>query len=169
MPSMWIHGNTAIAQFVGDTSPGVPRNQTTQVNGQAWTDIVGLPQGPGKIFRGKQQTENFFHFCIPTPVILNDRRVRIDRVFVLFASDPDVQVTKVYVFDGPKAIDISAMPAGVSGRHDGTGGLADLQDNITRHAVESRPEIFWGVGISVQVRFSQEGNITFTAAGADFS
>jgi hypothetical protein len=169
---MWIHGNTAVAQFVGGlnfTSPGTGGHEVTQVGGQHWTDIVGLPQGPGKIFRGRQQTDNFFHFCIPTPVILNDRRLRLERVFVLFSSDPDVQVMRVTVFDGARAIDVSAMPTGVSGRHDGTGGLADLQENITLHRVESRPEIFFAVGISVQVRFSQEGNITFTAAGADFS
>jgi hypothetical protein len=172
MHAMWVHGNTAAAQFVGGlnfTSPGTGGHEITHVNNQNWTEIVGLPQGPGKIFRGRHQTDNYFHFCIPTPVILNDRRVRLERVFVLFSSDPDVQVRGVYVFDGMNPIDWSGMPAGVSGRHDGSAGLADLQENITMHRIETRPEIFWGIGISVQVGFSREGNITFTAVGADFS
>lgn len=171
MYAMWVHGNTAIPQFVGGvsvSSPGTPGHETAKVNGQNWTDIVGLPQGTGKIFRGQPGT-NFFHFSIPTPVIMSDRRVRLERVFVLFSSDPDVQVTRVFVFDGCKTVDVSAMQTGVSGRHDGCGGLADLQANVTLHQVESRPEIYFGVGISVEVRFSREGNITFTAAGADFS
>lgn len=172
MHAIWVHGNTAIPQFVGGlgiTSPGTSGHEMTRVQSQHWTDIVGLPQGPGKIFCGQADKTNFFHFCIPTPVILNDQRVRLDRVFVLFSSDPDVQVIRVYVFDGPRTIDVSAMPTGVSGRHDGSGGVADLQENITLHRVESRPEILFGVGISVEVRFSREGNITFTTAGADFS
>jgi hypothetical protein len=173
MQAMWVHGNTAVAQFVGGlnfTSPGTVGHETTQVGGQNWTDIVGVPQGPGKIFRGRKGTTNFFHFCIPTPVILNDRRHRLDRVFVLYSADSEVKVTNVLVFDGPRLIDRATLPAPPLGPpRDGTHGFADLQENVTLHKIEARPEILFGVGISVQVSFDQEGNITFTAAGADFS
>lgn len=172
MKAIWTHGNAAQPQFVGGisiTSPGTTGHQTAQVANQPWTDIVGLPQGPGKVFRGQGGTDNWFHFALPTPVLDAGKRARLEQAFVLFNSDPDVQVTAVMIFDGARAVDTSEMPAGVSGRHDGSAGIADLQDNITRFRVESRPEIFWGVGISVRVRFSREGNITFVAAGADFT
>lgn len=172
MPSTasWVHGNNAAPQFVGGISvfsPGTDQHHTEQVGNQPWTDIVGLPQGPGKIFRGGPG-DNFFHFTIPTPVILENVRITLERVFVLYRADPNVTVIDVSVFDGPNRVFVSAMPTGISGRHDGAGGLADLQDNITRWNVNP-VQVFWGIGISVHVRFGGEGNITFTAAGADFA
>lgn len=172
--AMWVHGNAATAQYAGGasiTAPGTPGHETRHVDGQNWTDILGRPGPDGKTFRGAENSTNTYHFCIPTPVIFGPR-ARLEKVFVLYSTEEYVQVTGVRVFDGKNQIHSPRIPPSPPGRHDGNagpGGLADLQENITMFTVSSRPEVFWGVGISVDVRFSREGKITFTSAGADFT
>lgn len=166
LQAMWVHGCTALPERTQGPSPGT--GPLIDVNGVNWTAIVGFPQGGGKSFRGRDNQSNWFHFCIPTPVILNDARAKLQKVFVLFNADSVVSVTDVHVWDGPRQIYASNMPSGVSGRHDGSAGFSDLQPNITSWDIPDQPEVLFGVVISVRVQFTDEGNITFTAAGADF-
>jgi hypothetical protein len=49
---------------------------------------------------GKPNTNNWFHFAIPTPVIVDSRQLQLDSVTLIFATDPDVAVTNVHIWDG---------------------------------------------------------------------
>jgi hypothetical protein len=172
----WIHGNSAVIQFPGGAGlEFTDRSRMDQVEHHAWTDVTGLHRGPGETFRGNGGNANWFHFSIPTPVIVptprapGGDRTRLETVFVLFQSDPFVELQEIAAFDGPNALSVAMnRPSGASGRHDGTNGLSDLVSGITAFPIDDKPEIFWGLGISVKVGFGQTGNITFTAAGADF-
>ena len=178
--AMWVHGNTAVVQFPGGAGPEFSdRHRMDQVDHRAWTDIVGLHSGRGVTFRGQGDggDVNFFHFSVPTPVIVpsnpnpGGERIRLRTVFVLFESDEFVELQQVQVFDGPNELSVSMdRPSGASGRHDGSNPdrLADLVAGITMFPINQMPEIFWGVGITVKVGFGRPGNITFMAAGADF-
>jgi hypothetical protein len=168
-----VHGNAVVPQFSGGgviTSPG----PLLQVNGVPWSDVNGLRQGPGIIFRGKgggNPSPNFFHVSIPSP---NPYPIRFtadqrdptdplstshfygsrpaDLVNVVFqhSTDPGVILEKVFAFDGSNLISVQNF----------TGGSGVVP--VTRHTITA------GLGVSFQVNFTREGNITFNAVGADF-
>jgi hypothetical protein len=146
--SSWIHGLAAVA----DPS----RDFTVSAT--------------GKDFPGQMGDQPTFFVPIPTPVILhNGNRVKPLRVFVLFNAQ-DVEVTRVIVNDGPKNIYDNTLATPVSGQHDGTNGLADLQENVTQFTLPGSPaQVLFGLSISVRVRYtSNNGDINFTAFGAEF-
>jgi len=181
--AVWVHGNIALAQPVGD--PPMMQVQDRRWDGSTggvpWTDIVGLPMGPHMVFRGRDRSRGFggshvvrqpstyFHFVIPTPVIVRGVRARLTTVFVLWRADPGIALQEVYVFDGPGPplqVDFSTP---VSDGRDGSGGVpADLVSGMTSFAVPAQPEVFFGIGISLGFGFAADGNVVFTAAGADF-
>jgi hypothetical protein len=135
---------------------------------RAWTDVVGLHEGPGATFRGKEGSTNYFHFCIPTLPWRDGAVAQVAMVSVLYHSDVGVEVQKVYVFDGPNLLR-GDLPIGGTAGVDLTGvhWPDDLVENVTRWDIQPL-DVHWGLGISVQVFFAQDGQITFTAAGADF-
>ncbi len=52
---------------------------------------------------GKPGTANWFHFAIPTPVIVNDVRLRIDSIILRFLTGSvDAFVRDVHIYDGEK-------------------------------------------------------------------
>ena len=152
--AMWVPGYVAQAEFPGNT-------RLRLVNGVPWTDVTGLRVGSGAFFRGAANQFNWFHFAIPTPVITDDRRVTLDRVFVLYNATPGSRIEAVHVWDGPNRIR----------NYDGlnlTGNHSGAIDGSNNWAGGGRP-VFWGIGISVLVRFTSESNIHFTTAGGDFT
>lgn len=180
--AVWVHGNTARAQWVGD--PPIMQAQDRRADGGTggvpWTDIVGLPQGPQMIFRGRDRSRGFggsrvvpqpstyFHFAIPTPVIVMGVRALLTNVFVLWRADPGIALQEVFVFDGPHRLPVT-FSTPVGGGRDGSGGVpADLVAGMTSFALPSRPAVFFGIGISLGFGFSADGNVVFTSAGADF-
>ena len=181
MWSTWVHGNVARAQFVGD--PPMMQAQDMRadggVGGVPWTDIVGLPQGPRMIFRGRDRSRGafgarvvpqrsiFFHLPLPTPVIARNQRARLITIFVLWTADSDIVLQEVFVFDGPRSIPVD-FSTPVGGGRNGSGGFADLIPGMTSFAVSTRPEVLFGLGISLGFGFAADGNVVFTAAGADF-
>jgi len=206
--AMWVHGVSVFPERTsGDAGADGPLIQSQHI---PWSDIVGLRQGFGATFRGKQNHDNWFHFSIPTPVLVPvfhsepgrgydkpyGQRVRLERVFVLFQNE----VTQVHGLSGAKAwITQVHVWDGAQNRYDTSSGLIDpgivlrpddgeevlLTDDFAGqhhlsiqdgwnvwYLVQNRgritPSINWGICISVNVHFSQESNITFVAAGADF-
>ena len=179
LTTSWVHGNSAMLQYPGGggsfptwtSNPPSQMNQVTDATQtHPWTDSFGLREGPGVTFTGQANQSNWFHFSIPTPPIFNGEQATLQRVYMLFNSDPGVEVDLVFAFDGPDPISLlENNPNGLSGRHDGTNGAADLVQGETFFPTEGQPAVRWGVGISVHVSFhANNGNITFTAAGADF-
>jgi hypothetical protein len=152
LEARWVPGYTAQAQVVGWP--------LLHVNGVGWSDIVGLREGFGVTFRGRGSTFNWFHFAIPTPVITRDTRVRLQKVFLLYAIDTWALVRAIHVWDGPRQIK----------RHDGLALTGDHQwwlDAQNTFAADNNT-IWLGVGISVGIQFGQDANVRFTSAGADF-
>lgn len=110
------------------------------------------------LFDGKPGTSNWFHFAIPTPVIVNSRRLRLDSIMLIFAADPDVAITNVHIYDGSARIQAYDGLA-LSGNHP-----FERFDVLDRF-------VFWGVNVAIGVRFGgQPGShrIAFVSAGGDF-
>jgi hypothetical protein len=109
--SSWIHGLAAVAD----------------------PSIDFTVSATGKEFSGQSAAQPTYYLPIPTPTILhNGSRVKPLRVFVLFDASANVEVTRVIVNDGPTNIYDNTLATPVSGQHDGSNGLADLQENVTQ-------------------------------------
>jgi len=108
---------------------------------------------------GKPGTSNWFHFAIPTPVIINDVRLRIDSAMLCFRTGSvDAFVRDVHVYVGMNLIAV----------HDGVN--LSLDNLLTRFVVPNTPAIGMGLGISVGVGFgveSMDHHIEFISAGCD--
>lgn len=108
--------------------------------------------------RGKPNTNNWFHFAIPTPVIMSNRRLRLDSVMLLFWTDPNVRVHAVHIWDANTNLK----------RYDGL----NLSGShwFERFDVLDR-RVRYGIDVSVGVQFTeQRGNrrIIFGSCGGDF-
>ncbi len=110
-------------------------------------------------YEGKPGTHNWFHFAIPTPVIVDGRRLRLDSVMLKFLAHPDVWVTNVHIFDGHVKIE-AYDGLDMTGSH-----WFERWDVLNKR-------VRFGIGISVGVRFgtdeAKRHYIRFIAAGADF-
>lgn len=173
LQAMWVHGNSVVPERTIKAEPLGTDGPLTDIPGVPGSGMLGFRRGWGAQFRGKHSHHNWFHFSIPTPVIHEDERANIIRVFVLYRTDVHVSLTDVHVFDGPiRLVDVFRDPTGISGDHDGSNRTIDLRRDINMWDIPPDvPEdgrIHWGVGISVRILFSHEGNVLFTAAGADF-
>jgi len=137
----WIHGHSMQVEYP---------DQIARHDRKGWgTDIWGKPG-----------TENWFHFAIPTPVIINDVRMQVDSVLLSFeTASADAFVRDVHVYDGWNRI---AMFDGVN--------LSGNQ-SVVRFTLPDTPAIGLGLGISLGVGFGVEAMdhlMRFYAAGCDF-
>jgi len=109
---------------------------------------------------GQPGTDNWFHFAIPTPVIINDIRLQADAVMLCFKTGSiDAFLRDVHVYDGVTRI-------------------AEFNDvNLSKDQPFARlvlpgaPLMWQALGISLGVGFGVEmmdHTMEFYAAGCDF-
>jgi hypothetical protein len=137
----WIHGHSMAIEYPDRLVGAVPVGYAFQVVGK-----------PG--------TTNWFHFAIPTPVIIDDVRLQIDSIMLRFTTGSvDSFVRDVHIYDGEKRIAV----------HDGV-YLAE-ENGFVRFEVPETPYLAWGLGISLGVGFGVEmmaHTMSFISAGGDF-
>lgn len=109
---------------------------------------------------GKPNTTNWFHFAIPTPVILDQRRLKIVCAILRFRTFSSKAIVKhVHIYDGYTKI----------ASHDNV----NLTGNqwFRKYGVANKPSIYWGLGISIGVEFKagskRDRRMDFVAAGCD--
>ncbi len=111
-------------------------------------------------FDGKPGTSNWLHFAIPTPVIINDVRMRASSVMLIFKTGSvDAFVRDVHVYDGATRIAV----------HDNVNLSKDQP--FTRFVIPDTPQMSLGLGISIGVGFGVESmnhHMEFFSAGCDF-
>jgi hypothetical protein len=110
---------------------------------------------------GKANTTNWFHFAIPTPVIVDNDRKQVGPVILRFTtSSANAVVRDVHIYDGEARI-AAHNSINLTGDH-----------YSERFGVAHCPAVLWGVGISIGVTFgggtSNERAMRFIAAGCDF-
>ena len=113
--------------------------------------------------QGKPNTSNWLHFAIPTPVIVDDRRLSVGSVMVRFRSSSDKAIIHaVHIYDGETKI----------ASHDGLSLAPQGSFDWPRFDVPTHPDIKWGLGISIGVRFegtsAAQNQMEFSSAGCDF-
>ncbi len=138
----WIHGHSLRVEFPDDL-------------------VVQRPLGFHMLVEGKPGTVNWFHFAIPTPVIVNDVRLRADTVILSFETgSADALVRDVHIYDG-------------SGKIAEFNGVNLTRENwYHRFEIKTRPEVWQGLGVSIGVTFGTEPMnhwMRFVSAGCDFT
>lgn len=155
LQAMWVHGHSATIEL-----SHLGRGSGEVVGGRQWTEIEGLRVGWGVVYRCQDNSSYWFHFAIPTPVLVDGIRTRLRRVMVLFTAEAGVTLSGVHVWDGPNEVfaqDGLAIGGANVGLIDGRNAF-DLPD----------VEVFWGIGVSIQFHFADAGSVTLHTAGVDF-
>ena len=166
--AMWVHGNAVVLRFPGGAglSPYTSGHRMDGVldggSHAAWTDITGMHRDGGVTFRGIGGNTNSFQVSIPTPCWREFVRARLLMVALLFTSDAQAIINGIRLFDGPNQMPFSFTSMNISGAHLG------LNSNVNRFDLPTPMNILWGLGITIDVNFTQDGEITFHALGADF-
>jgi len=137
----WIHGRTLQIEYPDRIAA------EDRIGWCAWVE-------------GKPGTTNWFHFAIPTPVIINDVRLQIDSVLLIFKTGSiDAVVRDVHVYDGARRIAVF--------------DLVNLTGDqpLVRLVLPGAPAVGQGLGISVGVGFGVEAmdhTMEFYSVGCDF-
>jgi hypothetical protein len=154
--AMWIHGNIVQVEFP-ERLIDIPEVGKT-----------GFRRGWGTLFQGPrdprpESLQNWFHFPMPTPVILDDIRPQLVKVFVFYKAT-FAEITHIHLYDGP--IIVRAFDVSLGGDHSTT------IDASNSWVIDPPITIFFGLGISVGVMFHPvsiaPNELLFTTAGADF-
>lgn len=106
-----------------------------------------------------ESTSAWFHFAIPTPVIVNDVLLKADSALVRFATGNQTKIGAIHVYDGERRI----------AEYNGTTYRGALQ--LVRVQIPGSPEIAWGTGISILVVCDGTGPDAWAqlvSAGIDF-
>jgi len=137
----WIHGRTMQIEYP---------DRIAREDRNGWCVYV----------EGKPGTDNWFHFAIPTPVIINDVRMQADAAMLCFKTGSvDAFVRDVHVYDGWARI-AEYNNINLSG-----------DQPFIRLVLPGAPQMWQGLGISVGVGFGVEAmahTMEFYAAGCDF-
>jgi|WetSurSiteA1Bulk_404760.scaffolds.fasta_scaffold177303_1 hypothetical protein len=152
--AMWVHGTNVEVEY-----PELLASYS--IDGMA-------KKGWGTHFWGKENTRNWFHIPFTTPVILDDIRPQLVKIFVFYKTNGWAKITNVHVYDGPRKVKWFDNLS-LSGDH--SGGIdASNSWNITPPLT-----IAYGMGLSVGVEFGPKDavdipwpEILFTTVGADF-
>lgn len=102
---------------------------------------------------------NWFHFAVPTPVIVNTKRLKVGSVMLRFNTGSGALVNHVHVYDGEKRI----------ARHENVN--LSGKNMLKRFDVPGHPSVNWGLGISIHVSFtldSPSNKMEFFSVGCDF-
>lgn len=109
---------------------------------------------------GKPGSLNWLHAAVPTPTMVNGRRMRIIAILLICRTmSPDAIVRDIHVYDGDSKIgDINDV--NLSG---------DI--GLVRFAIPDQPEVQNAIGVSLGLGFGVEllaHGMSVTAVGAEF-
>jgi hypothetical protein len=138
-----IHGNAV-------SFPQTP-SQCEQVDGIAWTDLVGLRSGSGTTFRGRAGQFVWFHYALPSFSVVNDLTHVLSSLEVLFDVQGQATVDSVHILNN-------------------NGQPIFIQDHLQRSASTTvdtgNLSLSNDAGVSIGVSFQQAANIKFRGLNA---
>ena len=122
--AMWMHGNTVVVEH--------PEN------------LLALDhRGWGTEFKLQRGTDSWFHISIPTPLILENQRSQLVRVFLCFNTpESDGHISNVHLYDGCNSFQAFDNLFLVGDRR------AFLMNGYNAFALPNPRLLYWGLGIS---------------------
>ena len=145
--AMWVHGHGLEIEY--------PDRGTVELKGFH-----------GRVI-GNDFSSNWCHFAIPTPVIVNDDRLRVGSVLIRFRTGAAAWIYAVHIWDGERLL----------ARHDDL-HLGPTELETSRFDFQNDPEVQWGIGISVGLAFGDTAgfsgpssellSVYVVGAGCDF-
>ncbi len=128
--AMWIHGHSMQIEY---------------------PEKISLEDRKGYYvrIRGNPFSKNWLHFAVPTPVIVNGKRVYGGSVLLRYRTGPGVLINAVHVYDGENKI----------AAHDYLNLSSPDHWSTPRFEIPTTPAIKWGVGISIGVEFGDDANL----------
>lgn len=154
----WVHGTTL--QIEADFPVEVIR--------RGWGTIVRSPGGqPWSVREG---STFWLHFGIPTPVIVDDKRLRLDSILVDYDAGNMTELTYIDVWDSGKKILETPRKSRV--------GIVGRQ--LQRFPLPEHPLVEFGIGVSIGIQTGELARtpwlrnetsfqIMILGVGADFS
>lgn len=143
--AMWVHGTSVSIEG--------PSQIESVWRAGFYTRIIGKPN-----------TTNWLQFHIPTPVIVKGKRLMVDSAMLRYrCGSPAAALDAVHVYDGERRI----------AAHDALNRSPGSAFTFERFDVRGKPDVLWGTGISVGVRFgsgsAEQRTIEFSSVGIDFN
>ncbi len=148
----WVHGTIAEVEF--------PENLAT-------VSQDGLARkGWGTHFWGKEDSINWFHFPISTPVIIDGNRPKLSKLFVFFKTIGTAKLIHIHIYDGGKKVKSF-------NNLNRTGDHTLALDPSNSWIITPNKTINYGLGISVCIGFGKKtsnnyAEVVFATVGADF-
>ena len=159
----WIHGNAVVVED--------PNSVTLRHVGMG-TEMFF------KFALGTQPTGTWCHIPIPTPVIVNDVRLKVQTLFLLFQTGQHAAIDNVHIFDGASRIARFDTVVGNNAAGRRSGNHLQSIDSSSTITLPTPHEVIFGLSISFTFRpvavtttlpgGDPEGRILITSAGADF-
>jgi hypothetical protein len=185
----WVHGTSVRPQWIADRLAQVHGDVWDAGNVNIpYSDYNGSPAGWGTTYRGKRSMTGWlggttvvpdptganpfagslkgywFHFSIPTPVIVSGVRSALQKAFVMWSTGANTQMIAIHLWDGPNRFFTHNFDPNTGSINHST----DLTENKTMFTLPTPHSMIFGLGISVGVAFLQDSDVTFFSAGADF-
>jgi hypothetical protein len=140
----WVHGSSVQIEQ--------PQNVKSVLRQSFFTRIVG-----------KRGTGTWVHFAVPTPVIVEGRRLKLESAMIRFRCNSSaVSVAHFHVCDGEDRFF----------RHDNINIVQGWNTPLHREVIRPERVVLWGIGISIFIAFNgssdAENTIELAAAGGDF-
>jgi hypothetical protein len=125
-------------------------------------DIVLMQQkGDRVVVEGRPSTENWLHFALPSPVMVDERRLRPGTVWLRYKTSGSASVSAIHVWDGDTRIAAVSSPSGAV-----ENGWTKFKHDFDALKVLAA---YWGLGISVGLSFGPGGGqVEVATAGCDF-
>lgn len=137
----WIHGNAAVVEL------------PSRIQFQR-------PYGFFNRIIGRENTTNWIHFALPTPVIEDGRRLIMDRFMLRAVTGSNATLRDVHIRDGERVVAL----------HNGVNRSGTL--SFERFGVASMPYVRWGISVSLGFTFGAGSagtrRVDLISAGFDY-
>jgi hypothetical protein len=114
----------------------------------------------GRVTPTSVRKEGWVHIAVPTPVIVDEAHLNIDSVLVRFSTGTSARITNVHVWDGDTKI--------LSKEDENASGAVQVK----KYEIPNKPQVFWGVEISLYIKFADTGSqawVSVVAGGGEFN
>jgi hypothetical protein len=110
--------------------------------------------------RGKPFNSTWVHFAVPTPAIVDGKRLHASSVYLRYRTGPGASIGAVHVWDAERRR---------IGTYDGLALTSGSGFRVSGFSVPMRPPVYYGIGISILLKFGDDANLPSNKLLVDLS